>query len=186
MKNILTFLFSFFLLVSSAKAASNFYYGIGTGLNFSPDTSNDHQLEFGSEPSHSVLISFGQNYENWKYRVEFDARRHNFHGHNNMSGNFTLDGEKLAVYGVSFGVFVKYANFSLGPIVGYSMLDAFDKKEFAWFTGAEVSYEYKLDDSFSVELGYRYYKWEKLSNFGNMGKLAYDTHGSTLRFIVRP
>lgn len=179
------FFIALFALACTAQASPRLYYGFGTGLNFSPDTSNDVQLEFGSEPGFSGLVFFGHDYGSWKYRVEIDARTQNFHGYNTKAGNFTLDGEHLKVHGLSLGLFKKFHNLSLGPVAGYSVLYAFDQDEPAWFVGGEVSYEYHLNDKYSLELGYRYYRWQKISDFGNKGKLAYDTHGPVLRIVIR-
>lgn len=171
----------------SAKAENaRFYYGMGVGVNKSPDTSNDNSLEFGSEPGYSILAFMGHDFDYWKYRMEFDVRTQNFHGYNNSSGNFSLDGHKLDVYGVSLGLFGKYRDFSLGPVIGYSLMNGLGEYRGAWFWGGEISYEYRIDNHSSLEFGYRYFRWQKLDNFGNKGKLAYDTHGPTVRFVYRP
>jgi len=72
----------------------------------------------------------------------------------------------------AYGFFEKYQNFFFESISRIFLMNGLNEHRGAWLREKKISYEYKIHNHSSIEPGYRYSRWQKFHDFGNIRKLS--------------
>lgn len=188
MKAVVGFLLA--LLTPIAAVAADPYAFVEGGVVFSPDRSNNDEVEFGDEAGGSLAAGIGQRYslsDRWRIGVEGQVIGQGIplHGRNDKR-HATADGRYFWLAGLTANAWPEYRlndRWSLygGGGAGPSVITAFGSSAPTVLVIGGAGARFEASDDLILDLGGRYY-WTAPATV-NGAKSTYDSFGPSFRLM---
>ena len=188
MKAVIGFLLA--LLTPIAAVAADPYAFVEGGVVFSPDRSNNDEVEFGDEAGGSFAAGIGQRYslsDRWRIGVEGQVIGQGIplHGRNDKR-HATADGRYFWLAGLTANAWPEYRlndRWSLygGGGAGPSVITAFGSSAPTVLVIGGAGARFEASDDLTLDLGARYY-WTAPATV-NGAKSTYDSFGPSFRLM---
>ena len=179
------------IVFTAHTASSEPYVTLGGGLIKSYQTSNDDQLEFGSEYGQAGTLEGGYRWtegpKSFSLGLEGSFRNKKLHGQNGFRADTTADGENLHAYGLSALARMDHQYTRRAGLFGFTgagvgRVTGLGDSDYTPILQGGAGFNFIVNDNVSTGFGYRYVYLPGVDLSGNRSNVRFHEGFAFVRY----